>query len=132
MMRHIKNSGMIRTVYSSILRHILEHSANSARLKHIEGHKGMLRHIQVLLRNIEQYSDIFRTLCYLCIYKIAIFRTLTHLESQASSKVGRTRKMIMQILNPGIVRKVYSKHYKDIYGYSGIMIYIQPHPQAHN
>ena len=131
-MRHIKKSDMVRTVCSSILRHILEHSANSARLKHNEGDKGMLRHIQALLRNTEQYSDIFRTLCYLCIYKLVIFRTLTHLEFQASSKAGRTRKMIMQILNPGIVRKVSSKHFKYIYGYSGIMIYIQPHPQAHN
>ena len=41
---------------------------------------------------MEPYLDIFRTLYNPCIYNRAIFRTLAHLETQASSKSCRTCK----------------------------------------
>ena len=71
-----------------------------------------MRHIQALLWHIDPYSDVFRTLCNLCIYKDAIFRTLGYLKRtlgylkcKASSKACWTSKMIRHIQSPGIVKQ---------------------------
>ena len=70
-----------------------------------------MRHIQVFLRHIEPYSNIFTTLCNPCVYNRAILRPLTYLEPKVSSKA---RKMMTHIENYGIVRTVYSIIFKDI------------------
>ena len=51
----------------------------------------------------------------------AIFRTLTHLEVEASSKACWTCKIIRHIQIPAIVRTVYSRISKDILGFLGIV-----------
>ena len=91
--------------------------------------------MQALLRYIEPYLDILRTLCNPCMYKHAIFRTLAYLEPEASatcilnksSEACQTCKMIRHIQRPCIVRKVYSNIFEDLLGYSGILLGIQPH-----
>ena len=88
MMRHIENPGIVRTVYSGIFRHI---QGLSAILSHVQALRDILR--QVLLRHIEPYSDIFRTLCNPSICNCAIFTTLVHLEPEASSKACQTCKI---------------------------------------
>ena len=57
-------------------------------------------------------EQIYLELCV--IYNGATFRTLAYLEPAASSKVCQTRKMIMHIQSPDIVRTVYSSILKDI------------------
>ena len=104
----------------------------SAMVSHIEGHQGISRHIQALLRHIEPYSGIFRTPYNPCIYSNAIFRILAYLEPEAYSRASQTCKMIRHIQRPGLVRTVFSGSFKDIYRYSGILIHIQPHSQARN
>ena len=54
-------------------------------LRHIEG-QGMFRYIQALLRRMEPLEDIFGTLRNPCIYKPAIFRTLTYLKPETSHR----------------------------------------------
>ena len=71
-------------------------------------------------------SNIKLTLPNTCIYNRAIFRTLAYQEPEASSKSCETCKMIMNIQSTGIVRTVYSNIFKEILGYSGIMMQIQP------
>ena len=121
MMRHIEYHGIVRTVYSGIFRHI---KGDSAIWSHIQTYLGTLRqfrHIQALLRHIEPYSDLFRTLCNPC-YNRATYRTLTYLEPY------QTCKMIRHFSSHGIFRIVYSRIFKDIQEYSGIFrIHIQPH-----
>ena len=92
--------------------------------------KRTLRDIQVLLRHIEPYSNIFRTLCNTCIYNRAIFRILAYLEIEESSKVCWTNKMIKYIQSPGIVRTVYSTILKNVLRYSGILMHIHLHLQV--
>ena len=46
----------------------------------------MLMYIHALLRRIKPQSDIFRTLSNPYIYNRVIFRALTYLEPEASSK----------------------------------------------
>ena len=105
MMRHIEKPGLVRTVYSNIVRHIQRYSA-------------IFSHVQALwetLRHTEPYSDIFRSLCSACIYNHVIFRTLAHSQPKASSKACQTYKMIRHIHSPGIVRKICSSIFKDAY-----------------
>ena len=105
MMRHIEKPGLVRTVYSNILRHIQRYSA-------------IFSHVQALwgtLRDTEPYSDIFRSLCSPCMYNHVIFRTLAHSGPKASSKACQTYKMIRHIQSPGIVRKICSSIFKDAY-----------------
>ena len=83
MVRDIENPSIVRTVYSGIFRHIQGYSAV---LSHVQPYWGTLRYIQALLRHIEPYSDIFRNTSNPCIFDRAIFRTLTHLEIEASAK----------------------------------------------
>ena len=123
MIRHIENPGIVRTVYSGILRHILGHSAI---FSYVQAYWGRLSHIEVyagiLLRHIEPYLDIFRTLCNPCMYKRTIFRTLAYLEPEASStyilnessEACQTCKMTRHIQRPGIVRTVYSNIFEDL------------------
>ena len=68
----------------------------------------------MLLRDIELYSDIFKTLCNPYIYNLAIFRILAHLEPEASSKAYQKFKIIRHIQSPGTVRKGYLNIFKDI------------------
>ena len=112
-MGHIDNSGIVRTIYSCIFRHIQEYSAMSRRIK---GHEDILRHIQA-------------TLCNLCFCNRAIFRTLAYLEPVASSSNCQICKIIRHIQSPGIIRTVYSSIFKDIeiYVYSGILMHFQSH-----
>ena len=95
MMRHIENTGIGRTVYSSIFRHnpFVPNSSFLYPLKtsedrtamsglifrHVQAYWGTLRHIRALLWYIEPYLDTSRTLCNPWMYNRAIFRTLTHL-----------------------------------------------------
>ena len=51
-MQHIENPGIIRTVYSGILRHIQGHSAYSAMFRHIEGHSGNTEACGAIIRHI--------------------------------------------------------------------------------
>ena len=53
---------------------------------HTQLYSAILRRIQALLRHIEPYLDIIRTLRNLCIYNYVIFRTLTHIEPEALQK----------------------------------------------
>ena len=73
MVGHIENSSIVRTIYSGIFRGIQQHSTT---FRNIKGHQGIVRHIQSLLRYIEPYPGIFKTLCNPCIQNRAIFRTL--------------------------------------------------------
>ena len=66
MMRHIENPGIVRAVYSGMF--------------------SLFRHIQALLRHTDPPLDRYRILCNPCIYNRAIFRTLAHLEPEASPK----------------------------------------------
>ena len=105
MMRHIEKPGLVRTVYSNIVRHIQRYSV-------------IFSHVQALwetLRHTEPYSGIFRSLCSTCIYNHVIFRTLAHSRPKASSKACQTYKMIRHIHSPGIVRKICSSIFKDAY-----------------
>ena len=97
---HIENPGIAR-ICSGIFRHIQGHSVI---LSHVQAYWGILRHIQALLRHTELYSDIFRTPSNPCIYNHAVFRTLTHLEPEASSKGCQICKMTRHDQSPGIVR----------------------------
>ena len=99
-------------------------------LRHVKGHYDILRHIQALLRHIELYSNIFRMCCNPCIYNSTIFRTLTHLEPEASSKACLTCQMIKHVQS--LIRSVYSIFFEDIQGHSGILMHIQTHSQARN
>ena len=80
----------------------------------------------------EPHSDIFRTMCNPCMYNCAIFKTLADLEPETSSKVCKTCQMIRHIQSPGMVRTVYSSIFKDIQGYSGVLMHIRPYSQAYN
>ena len=116
MMRHLENPGIVRIICLGIFRHVQAYFT--------------MKHIQALLRHIELYSDIFRTLCKHCIYNHTIFRILTYLnqnasEPEASSKVCQTCKMIMHIQNPDIVGTVYSSIFGDIDAYSVTLIGMQ-------
>ena len=118
MMRHIEIAGIVRTVYLGIFRHV-------------QGHLAILRHTQAywvssILRSIELYSDIFRSLCNPCIYNRAMFSTRAHLEHEISSKVYQRCKISMYIQSPGIVR-TFSRIFRDIQGYLRISIFIHPH-----
>ena len=113
-MRTLPQSEQFIQAFSGIFRDIQQYSA-------------MLRHIQTILRHIVPYSDIFRTLFKPCLYNLIILRSLAYLEPDASWKACLTSKMIMHIQNPCIVRTVYSSIFKDIYGYSKILMHIQPH-----
>ena len=124
-MRHIEISGIVRTVYSGIFRHIQEHSAI---FNHIQVYWGILSHIQAYSGITEAYWAILKTLCNTCIYNRAIFRTLTRLEPKASSKSCRTCKVIKHIQSPGIVKNLF-KHFE---GYSEMLIHIKAHTQARN
>ena len=94
-------ASVVGKFYSGIFRHIQRHSAI---FSHVQAYQKTLRQIQALLWNVEPYSDIFRTLCNLCIYNRIIFRTLAYLEAQPSLKAYQTCKMISHIQNPGMVR----------------------------
>ena len=59
-------------------------------------------------------------------YNRAICRTLVYLKPETSLKSCRTCKMIMYIWSPGIVRTVYSNIFKDIFEYSGILMFSTP------
>ena len=110
MMRHIENPGISEQfiqAFSGIL----------GTFSNIQPLSGILSDIKAYSDVIEPYSDIFRTLCNPCIYNRPIFRTLSHVEPEVSSKVCRTCKMIRLIQSPGIVRIVYSSIFKDIQEY---------------
>ena len=112
-MRHAENPGIVRTIYLGIFRHVHGHSRI---FNHVQPYWGTLRQmklIQALLRHIELYSDIFRTLCNPCIYNNTIFRILTHLQPEALPKVCQTCKMIRHIQN------------LDIDAYSATLICVQ-------
>ena len=119
MMRYIENPGIFRTVYSDIslayseqfiqtfpgiFRDFQKYSATFSVFK---AYRGIFR-----CWYIEVYSVIFRILCNPCIYNRIIFRTLAHLDPQASSKACGTRKMIRYIQSPGIIRTVFSSIFK--------------------
>ena len=114
MIRCIENSSIIRTVYPDIFKHIQYHPAVFSR---VQAYWRTLRHNEVysgITGLNEPYPDIFRTLDNSCLYNHTIFRTLAHLELEASSKACWTHKVIRHIQSPGIVRKVYSSILKDI------------------
>ena len=67
-----------------------------------------------------------------CTYNRNIFRNLVHLEPDVSLEACQTCHVIRHIQRAGIVRTVYSSTFKDFQGYSGILMYIQPHSQARN
>ena len=94
MVKQIEDPGIVRTVYSCICKYMQGHPTL---LIHVEAYWGRLRQIQALLRHIELYSDILRTLCNLCICSHALFRILAHLEPRAPSKTCWTYKMIKHI-----------------------------------
>ena len=48
MMRHIENSGIVKTVYSNIFKHIQGHSPI---FSHVQGYSGMLRYIETYSGN---------------------------------------------------------------------------------
>ena len=129
MMRHIENSDIVRTAYSGIFKQNQEHSAI---FSHVQAYWEILGPIETLLRHIEPYPDIFRTLCHPCICNSTMLRTLIHLELEESSKACRKSKLIKHIQMPGIVRTVYSSIFKDVQGYSGILIHIQPNSLVDN
>ena len=82
----------------------------SAIFSHVQTYWRTYRRIQALLRHIEPYSNIFRTLCNPWIYNRAIFRTLAHLEPELSSQTCQTCKMTRHI-------QVFSRIFRDIQGY---------------
>ena len=90
-----------------------------------------LRHNETFI-HIEPCSDILRTLCNACIYNSAILKNLTYFKPWASSKACETCKMIRHIQSPDIVRTGCSSSFKDIWGYSGILMHIQSHSEARN
>ena len=81
---------------------------------------------------MEPLSEIFGTLCTPCIYNRAIFRALSYLEPEASSKPCQTCKVTMHIQSPGIASTAFSSIFMNIYAYSGILMVIQPYSQALN
>ena len=131
MMSHIENSGIVRTVYSGCFQ-IYSRTFNNMQpysgqysdmLRHTEGLWG-IRHYCGTLSHIRTYSELCITLAYTTVpySETSIFRT------QDSSKTYQTCRMSRHIQNPGIVRTVYSSIWKGIYGYSGILMHIQPLP----
>ena len=74
----------------------------------------------------EAYLAIFRHIQDSDICKHAIFRILAYLEPEASPKACRICKMIKHIQRPDIVITVYSCIFKDIQGYTGILMHMQP------
>ena len=113
MMRHIENSCMSEQFIQAFSDNTQVHSAIFSYV-HAYWGRQKVRHIQALLRHIESYSEIFKTLCNPCICNHAIFKTLTHLEPGASSSVCGICKMIRHVQCPGIIRTVYSTIFKDI------------------
>ena len=105
-MGHIDSPDIVRTVYSSIFRYIQGYPAI---FSHVQAYWGTLRHIQAYSGIVKKYWAIFRTLCNPCIYNRVIFRIMSHLEHETSSKAFRTCKMTKHIQSPGIVRSL-SKH----------------------
>ena len=104
---YIENPGIVRTVCFGIFRHFQGHSAI---FNHGQAYWGILRHIKVYSGIIELYGVIIRhsrNSAYRCKYQRVIFRTLTYLEREASSKYCWTCKMIMNIQSPSIVKTVY-------------------------
>ena len=128
MMGHIKNPCIVRKVYSGIYRHTEGHSAI---LSHVKAYFRILRHIQALLRDIEPLSNTFKTLCNTCTYSCTIFRTLTHLELEASSKACRICKITRHIQSSGKVKilcKYFQGHlgiFRDIDAYSSTLTDVQ-------
>ena len=122
-MWHIKN---FIQKFSGIFRNIQQYSAMFVQ-------RGIKAYwdIQALLKHIEPYSDILRTLRNPWIHNHALFRTLAHLESEASSKACQTCKMMRNIQSPVIVRIVFSSFFNDIQGSSEMLMPIQPHSQAY-
>ena len=89
--------------------------------RHIDRHWGIFRYYWGILCHIA--SDIFRTLCNPCIYNGATFRTLTHIEPEASSYACWTCKMTRCVQSLGIVRTLY-KHFQGYFGvFRGIDTY---------
>ena len=87
-------------------------------VRHIEGHYGILRHIQALLRyywSILSHVLIYSELCITLAYTTVPY---SHLEPKTSSKGYQICKMIRYIQSPGIVRTVYSSIFNEIQGYS--------------
>ena len=119
-MRHIENPGIIRTV---LFWHL---QAHSGAFSNTQPSSGILRHIQALLWHNVPYSYIFRILCP-SLHNRAIFRTMAYVEPEASSEACQICKMIRHIQSHDINRTVYSSTFKDIYGYSGVLMDIQPH-----
>ena len=89
------------------------------------------RHYCSILSYVQTYSDI-------CVihkynhykYNHYIFRTLAYsnLEPETSSNTCQTCQMIKHIQSPpGIVRTVFSSIFKNILGYSGILMHIPSH-----
>ena len=125
-------ASVVGKFYSGIFRHIQRHSAI---FSHVQAYQKTLRQIQALLWNVEPYSDIFRTLCNLCIYNRIIFRTLAYLEAQPSLKAYQTCKMIRHNPEPwhGQNRNIelnqsiksFSKIFRDIQGFWCIINHTQ-------
>ena len=102
---------------NSLFRHFKHIREHSAIFGHVQTYWGTISHIEAYSGVIEAYGariDILGALRNPCIYNRAIFRTLTYLELEASSKASRTCKMIMHIWSPGTVRTVYSNLFKYI------------------
>ena len=80
-----------------------------------------------IIEDTEPYSDIFKTIRKSCIYSHFIFRTLTHLESEASSRACRTCKITRHIQSPNIYRTLckrfqgYLRVFRDTDPYSPIL-----------
>ena len=74
---------------------------------------------------IVPYSDIFRTLCNLHLYKSSIFRTLAYLESKHVK--FWICKTIRNIQSPGVARIVHSSNFKEIYWCSGNLVHVESH-----
>ena len=91
-------------------------------LRHIEAYSGIDAH-WVIFRHIRNY-------CVTLEYMTAIFKTLAHLEPQASSKACQTCKMVRHIQSPDIewLIQAFSRLIRDIQGCWCIFSHIYRHP----
>ena len=99
--RHIRNSGIFRTLFIQLC---------SGILKHIQHYSNILRDTETLFRHIQAYYGIFRTLCVTLVYR----RPCHTLSPRIFRADGIFRAGHIQnpetkyIQNPSIVRTVYS------------------------
>ena len=96
---------------------------HSAIFSQVLGYWVTLRHIEACSDITEAYerNQIYLEFCIILAYiTVPCSETLAYSETEVSSKVCRTCKMIIHIQSPRNARTVYSSIFKDIYAFSSI------------